>query len=381
MRYGFTPTLLERSPAPRTGGYIIDFWGVGYDVAERMDVLTDLVHTGYRVREVRFVDARGRRVGGFDADIFREATGGRFISISRGALSAILLQAIQSRVETLFADSIDGLEEASDGVLVHFRHQSTRRFDLVCGADGLHSRVRRCTFGPTEQFERFLGYTAAAFEAAGYQPRDPDVYVGYSTPGLQAARFALRDDSTMILLVAADAAARDIDVGDVDRQKRYLQARFASAGWECPQMLDAMQACRDLYFDRVSQIRMDRWSRGHVALVGDAAFAPSLLAGQGSALAMIGAYVLAGELARATTPDEAFGRYDALMRPFITEKQNSAERFAGSFAPKTQFGVFFRNQVTKALRFRSVTKLALGSSLFDRFTLPDYSTLTVDRRS
>ncbi len=135
-----------------------------------------------------------------------------------------------------------------------------------------------------------------------------------------------------------------------------------------------MESCDDLYFDRVSQIRMDTWSQGRVALVGDAAFCPSLLAGQGSALAMIGAYVLAGELSRAGgLPEEAFRRYERLLHPFMLTKQNAAEKFASSFAPKTRLGLFVRNQVMKVLGIPFVTRRVMSSTLLDRINLPDYS--------
>ena len=203
-RHGLIPTLVERAPALREGGYIIDFWGAAYDIAEQMGVLPELLRAGYRVREVRIVDERGHRKGGFDAALFREAAFGRYTTIARGDLGAILFRAIDTRVETLFGDSITGLEDGVDGVLVHFEHAPPRRFDLVVGADGLHSTVRSLAFGPEAQFEKFLGQTVVAFQVAGYPHRDEDVYVAYSAPGRQIARFALRGDSTLFLCVFAE---------------------------------------------------------------------------------------------------------------------------------------------------------------------------------
>ena len=373
LRYGFSPTLVERAPAPRAEGYVIDFWGVGYDIVDEMGLLPEVLAAGYQLRELRLVGSRGERVGGFDAGVFGKATNGRYTSLPRGALSAILYRSIAQRVETLFGNSIIALEQDSDGVLAHFERESPRRFDLVVGADGLHSAVRKLVFGEEPAFERSLGYTVAAFETVGYRPRDEDVYVSHAAPGRQVARFSMRDDRTMFLLVVADPQAQAVDPGDTAANRRYIHERFASVQWECPQILAEMDRCDEVYFDRVSQIRMDRWSKGRVALVGDAAFAPSLLAGQGSALAIIGAYVLAGELSRAARPEDAFAAYEATLRPFLVQKQDAAERFASSFAPATQLGISLRNLITKAMGFAPVAKLAIGTTLRDDIELPNYA--------
>ncbi len=372
-RRGFRPTLVERAPQLRTGGYVIDFWGLGYDIAERMGLLGKLKERGYDVREVRIVDDHGRRVGGFGVGVFRSLTDGRFVSVVRGDLAALIYEKIEGRCECLFGDSVTGVEQVEDGVYVTFAHAPARRFDLVIGADGLHSVVRELAFGREDRFEKYLGYAAAAFAIDGYRPRDADVYVAYAAPGKQVARFAMRGDRTVFLFVFAADEPPQIKPHDVAAQKNMLHAVFEGAGWECGNILAALDACDEIYFDRVSQIRMDAWSRGRIALIGDAAFCPSLLAGQGAALAMISAYVLAGELAaNDAQPAAAFQRYEQRMRGFIAEKQKAAEGFARSFAPKTRLGLFIRDQVTKAFAIPGVAKLAMGPSLFDRLELPNY---------
>jgi 2-polyprenyl-6-methoxyphenol hydroxylase-like FAD-dependent oxidoreductase len=144
--------------------------------------------------------------------------------------------------------------------------------------------------------------------------------------------------------------------------------------WECPRILEALDGTQDLYFDRVSQIRMPNWSRGRVVLVGDAAYCVSLLAGQGSALAMTGAYVLAGELAKSSGRHvEAFASYQRILRDFISAKQRGAERLAGAFAPKSRWGLFLRNQIINASAIPGFARFAFGRSVVDSLQLPEYS--------
>jgi 2-polyprenyl-6-methoxyphenol hydroxylase-like FAD-dependent oxidoreductase len=243
------------------------------------------------------------------------------------------------------------------------------------GADGLHSRVRELTFGPEDHFERYLGIKVAAFEVEGYRPRDELVYVMYSEVGQQVSRFSMRNDRTMFLFTFADP-----DAGippDMPSQKGVLHRRFRGSGWECPQILEALDATGELYFDRVSQIEINHregsWARGRVTLVGDAASCVSLLGGQGSALAMAAAYILAGELHRANGDHaRAFAQYQRLFCPFVSMKQRAARRFAGVFAPKSSMSLFFRNQVLRLLSIGWVATATVGREFSDRISLPDY---------
>ncbi len=370
---GFEPTLIEHAPALRAGGYVIDFWGLGYDIAERMGLADDIDRIGYHMREMRIVDDLGERVTGFGTKIFHELTGGRFVTLGRSDLSRLLFEKIKGTTEIIFGNEIVGLQEHTDCVQVQFKHAGERRFDLVIGADGLHSNVRRLVFGPEDRFEKQLGYVVAAFEVRRYRPRDEDVYVIYSKPGRMLGRFALHDDRTLFLFVFA----ADVDplpaMLDLPAQKAMLRESFGEGKWECTRILAELDRTQDLYFDRVSQIRTNSWSRGRVALAGDAAFCVSLMAGQGSALAMTAAYVLAGELAKASGQHEvAFGKYEELLRAYIEMKQRGAKRFAAAFAPKTRWGLFLRNQVIKAFAIPGLARLAFGRDLIDTLQLPDY---------
>jgi 2-polyprenyl-6-methoxyphenol hydroxylase-like FAD-dependent oxidoreductase len=375
LHYGLEPTLVEPAARLRTGGYIIDFWGAGFEIAERMGILPEIRRKGYVVREVRVVSQSGKRVAGFPAGAFSRMTRGRFISLPRGELAASIFGKIEGKVETIFGDSVKYLEQTGTGVSVTFERGGAREFDLVVGADGLHSRVRELVFGEEKRFEKYLGYKAAAFEARGYRPRDELVYVMFTRVGQQVVRFAMRDDRTLFFFTFRDEEIGEAN--DVQSQKGLLRRRFGASGWECPRILDALDASGDLYFDRVSQVQMDPrqglWTRGRVTLLGDAAFCVSLLAGQGSALAMVGAYVLAGELHRAKGDyAQAFSRYQQLLGPFIFSKQRAALRFAGTFAPKSNFALFLRNQIFNLMAIPWVAEIAVGRDLADKIDLPDY---------
>ncbi len=235
---GFRPTLVERAPRLRSGGYIIDFWGSGYDVAERMGLLPELLRQGYDIRELRLVDTYGHRVGGFRADVFRELTFGRYTTVARSDLARLIYRSVEDRCESIFGDSVKVIEQDGEGVRVAFEHMPERRFDIVIGADGLHSPVRRLVFGAEDRFEKYLGYCVAAFEVEGYRPRDELVYVSYAIPGKQVARFSMRGDRTLFLFVFASERPPTIDAHGTQAFKRVLQSEFADAGW------NARRSCR-----------------------------------------------------------------------------------------------------------------------------------------
>lgn len=371
-RAGFEPTLVERAPALRTAGYVIDFWGMGYDIAGRMGLDADIDRVGYHMRELRVVDDAGRRLAGFGTKVFDELTQGRFVTLGRSELSRLIFDRIKDTTETVFGDRITELVEDQDGVRVRFAKGSERRFDLVVGADGLHSGVRELAFGPQSRFEKNLGYCVAAFEANGYRPRDEDIYMLYGIPGRMLGRFTMHDDRVLFLFIFA---ADDNPLPEsLIEQKALLRDRYAGGKWETRFVLEELDRTEDLYLDRVSQIRMPNWTRSRVALIGDAAFCVSLAAGQGSALAMISAYVLAGELAKAGGQyPEAFAAYESRLRAYIAEKQRGAARFASAFAPRTPFGMWFRNLVIKSLAIPGLAYYAAGRDIMDKLELPDYN--------
>jgi 2-polyprenyl-6-methoxyphenol hydroxylase-like FAD-dependent oxidoreductase len=370
---GHDVLLVEAAPKLRSGGYVIDFWGVGYDIAEKMGLLPRIRDLGYQGREVRFVDRRGRKRGGFSTEGFRSLLNGRFTTLRRSDLAATIYAALDAQVETIFGDSVASIEEVGQYARVGFDHAPPRQADLVVGADGLRSRVRRLVFGPDEAVEVSLGYHVAAFEVEGYRPRDDLVLVSHAAPGRQISRWSTRDDRTVFLFVFRDEYLTTDSPTTEQERKSVLRNVFADVGWECPQALAAMANVSSIYFDRVSQVRMDRWTKGRTALVGDAAACVSLMAGEGTGLAMAEAYVLAGELRKCGGDHgAAFARYQERMMPFLKRKQASAAKFASSFAPKSAFGITFRNLVSRLLGAPFVANLLFGRELRDEIKLPDY---------
>lgn len=373
MRTGYEPTLIEQAPEPRSGGYVIDFWGVGYEVAERMGIIDKVRARGYQVEDVCLMRPDGSVGGHFGAGVFHELTDGKFTTLPRGDLAACLFESVQGRVETLFGRSISRVSTCNDGLDVTLDDGTERSFDLLVGADGLHSNVRSLVWGRQADFERRLDYYVAAFECRGYPHRSTNAYVSCARPGRSISRFSMRDDRTLFLFVlSADRLAMAEPHDDVARRAALHQV-FSDFGWEAPEILAAAEDIPDIYFDRVSQTVVPDWSRGRTVLLGDAAACASLLAGEGTGLAMTEAYMLAGELARAKGDvDTALRLFEARLRPFIEDKQKSARAFASSFAPDTSFGIFVRNTATRLMGFRPLAKLLLGNSVTDAFDLPDY---------
>ncbi|OBI80008.1 FAD-binding domain [Mycobacterium sp. 1245805.9] len=372
-RYGHEPTLIEKAPRLRTGGYVVDFWGGGYSVAERMGLTPELHAAGYVVREVRLVDRNSRKVGGFSAESFQRNLDGRFVTIPRGDLAAMIHRSIDPHVETVFGESVSAIAQDGTGVRVTLARGQSRRFDLVVGAGGIHSPVRGLVFGPESEFEVDLGYRVAAFEVQGYRPRDELIYLAYTTPGRMLARFAMRGEKTLLLFVFTAEHMRGPDPRDLPEVRTTLRQVFGDTGWECPEILRELDGAPDVYFDRVSQIVMDRWSQGRVALIGDAAAAVSLLAGEGTGLAMVQGYVLAGELGRdGADHREAFLRYERRLRPIVEARQRSARAFASMFAPKTALGLWARNQSSKLLDIPWLADRLIGSEFRDDIALPEY---------
>lgn len=372
-KLGHEVLLVEKAPALRTGGYILNLWGLGYDVAEKMGLLPRLQALQHHAEELRIVDRRGRQCGGYHTDALLRLTKGRLMALARADLTASVHGLLGAGVETIFDDSVAAIQDDGEQVRISFDHAAPRTVDLVVGADGLHSRVRELAFGPKATFELSLGCHVAAFEISGYRPREDHISVIHGAPGRYLSRFPVRDDKTLFFMVFRDEYLPAGIPADESARKLALAGVFADLGWECPRILSALQDANDVYFDSVSQIRCDSWVKGRTVLTGDAAACPSLLAGAGAGLAMAEAYALAGEIhQRPGDCKTALARYETLMKPFVLRKQRRATALVPSFVPKSAFGVAARNFATCLMRLPVFPQILMGRYLRDDIELPDY---------
>ncbi|WP_019631995.1 FAD-dependent monooxygenase [Actinomadura atramentaria] len=304
-RAGYSVTIVEKAPDLRDGGYAVDFRGdVHLGLLRKMGVLDDIEAAETNMGATSYVKANGKRIATMPEDMFAGD-----VEILRGDLARILYERTRPYTEYLFGETITAMREDADGVTVSFEHAEPRRFDLVVGADGLHSGVRRLAFGPEERFVRHLGLHCAVFTVPNHLNLDREG-LGYVTPGRVALMYAARDNTEARAMFYFASGSLGLERLSPDAQRRLVAETFAGAGWETDRLLAAMDDAPDFYCDAVAQVRMESFTLGRVALIGDAAFSPSPLSGMGTGLALVSAYVLAGELAAAHGDHEAaFARY------------------------------------------------------------------------
>jgi len=375
-RYGFDVTVVERADAIRSGGYPIDVRGTAIDVVEQMGMLAQLQAAHIDSRKLTFVDAEGAPIGIIRPEALTGGVAGRDIELPRGTLTALLYGLTRDgAVRYRFNESIDALEDDGAAVDVRFKSGAQGRFDIVVGADGLHSNTRALVFGPEQTFNRYLGRCFNLFSLPNYAGLSHEG-ITYAEPGRMAGVYAVGDGDTLhgFLTFAADEPPF-LSHPNADEQRRRTAELFAGDGWEVPRLIEAMQHSDDLYFDTVSQIHMPHWSSGRVVLVGDAAYAPSFLSGQGSSLALVGAYVLAGELATHTDPGEAFASYERITRPFMEANQALAGSGGSFLLPRTPEELAARNRALVALESSGEGDLHSEQSrrVHSALRLPDYA--------
>ncbi|MEU7479591.1 FAD-dependent monooxygenase [Lentzea sp. NPDC042327] len=356
-RHGFDVTVVERSHTLRGGGYPIDIRGTALGVVERMGLLPRLREAHVDTRRITFLDAGGERVASIRPETITGGDDHRDLEVRRGDLAEILYEVVRDDVEFLFDNSVVAMDDHDGGVDVTFRSGLQRTYDHVVGADGLHSAVRALTFGPEEQFHRYLGYCFAGFTLPNHLGLAHEALL-WNEPGRAAALYAVGEEPTVHGFLSFTRAEAPFGAFHDPLAQRDLVAEvFAGDGWEVPRLVAAMRSAEDLFFDTVSQIRMPHWSSGRVALVGDAAYAPSFLTGQGSSLALVGAYVLAGHLGTAPDHAAAFAAYERGTRPFVEANQNLVREGDAELFPGTAEALAARNA---ALRERET--MATGGS-------------------
>ncbi|MFI6743762.1 FAD-dependent monooxygenase [Nonomuraea sp. NPDC050451] len=311
-RHGFDVTVVERAPAIREGGYKVDIRGAALKVIERMGLMEAVRAASTDMRIATHYDARGRKVATMDADLFGGRTGDD-AEIMRGDLNELLYDLTRHDVEYVFGDSVTDIAE--DGT-VTFERSAPRRFDLVVGADGAHSNTRRIAFGEESEYARDLGYYISICTVPNTLGLDREEAV-HAAPGRTANVYSTRQDTRAKALFMWSSEPLAYDHRDTEGQKELLVKAMAGAGWEVPALLESVRDAEDFYFDSVTQIHMDRWFKGRVVLVGDAAYCASPASGQGTSLALVGAYVLAGELAKGGGAEG----YEREMRGFVEANQ------------------------------------------------------------
>lgn len=319
-KYGFNPTLVEKHPVLRTEGYKLDIRGCAVDVIKRMGLYDAIFDARTEIQKAQFVDRSGKVVREVTPDLCGVRSEGD-LEIVRGNLCEILFKHIGD-IKCLFGDSIKDISQHENGVQVKFEKNREGLFDLVIGADGLHSKVRKLCFGEESNFLKELGLYVSFYSIPNYLHLDR-IEIEYHSPKRFAIAYCPRDGLAKAGF-AFSSQQSFLEVSDVNtnQQKEFLRKAFANEGWEIPRLLSYMNEAPDFYFDCMAQIHMSQWAKGRVALVGDAGYAPAPVSGQGTSVALIGAYVLAGELAEAQGDyKRAFHGYEENMRDFVKKNQ------------------------------------------------------------
>ena len=374
-KYGFDITLVERAKCVRSGGYPIDLRGPAVEVAERTGILPGVKVAHIDTQRLSWVDEEGKPFVTIRPEQLSGGKEGRDLEVPRGALTSLLFEVTRRGIDYRFKDSIRSLSDTATGVSVIFESGRQETYDLVMGADGLHSKTRELIFGPESLFERYIGYCFGACTMPNHLHLAHEAHV-YTIPGKNATLYAPGDSKILwAILTFKHPRPREVHgIGTVEERKLVAQV-FAGGGWQIPRIVSAMMVADDFFFDTVSQIHMPQWSRGRVALAGDAAHATSFLSGQGSSMALIGAYVLAGELASNSDHTSAFASYERIFRSYVEANQALVDGGTAAVLPETAEAICARNEALRAAAEHGADYAhgSHASTVINAFRLPDYS--------
>lgn len=326
-RDGCAVTVVERAPRPRDTGYAVDFRGEALDVLAEMGVLGEVRAHQTRMGGTTVVDEHGEVVAELPAETF-----GGELEVPKRELSRILHRRTEDDVTYVFGDSIAALTQHGSGVTVAFERGGTRDVDLVIGADGVHSTVRRLAFGPQPGALRHLGMSGVGFRAPNHLGLDRRSIL-QTSPGSAVLMFGYDGPAApMTVSLSFATAGPELDRRPRHEQEQAVRDAFAGRGWEVPRLLGAMSAADDLYFASSGQVHLERWWQGRVALAGDAGYCAAPTSGMGTSQALIGARTLARRLAEAGGDHEAaFAAYEAELRPYVEENQKRGREAAAMF--------------------------------------------------
>lgn len=352
-RSGFAPTIVERAGRTRSSGAPVDVQGQAFEIVATMGLSGLLRQAATHVREMVLIDGRGREAARVDMAAF--SGGGESIELPRGDLARILYEASNGDAEYIFNDQIVACADTAGGVDVRFESGIERRFDLLIGADGLHSCVRKLAFGPEDAFVHYAGLYFATMPLSDESP-NPSKVLLYNRPGRAIAIHPARDKA-LCAFIFRYPPVPDFNPRDSAQHRLILEAAYGNQGWRSNELIEKARAVDDLYFDAVSTVSLDTWSRGHIALAGDAASCLSLF-GNGSSNAIIGAQMLAKELGAARDHRTAFARYEERHRPLVESRLRNFRRAAEQIVPKTSAGIAIRSLAIRLMPFaRRVSRM------------------------
>ena len=376
-RNGYRVIIVEIADGIRPGGQTVDLRGAGGDVVERMGLIDQMRERSVDQNGVAWIKAHGTRRAEMPVTAFNGNGLVSKLEILRGDLVDVLYEATKDAAEYRFNTRIERLSQADAAVEATLTDGTTLSADLVVGADGPHSAVRRLAFGPEEQFVKPLGGYNAWFTAPDTVGLD-GWYLMYQAPGLNASMRPSHDPALCKAGLAFRSEPLAVDRRNADEQRALLTQHFAGAGWQCDALLSAAAKADDFYFDAFVQVHMPTISKGRVTLVGDAGYCASPLSGMGTSLALVGAYVLAGELGPADSLDAkrtraALRRYEAVMRPYIDRCQDLPKGIDG-YLPKSASDIAVTAGVMKWMQrwpFRSFAEKKWFTTA-DAIDLPVY---------
>jgi 2-polyprenyl-6-methoxyphenol hydroxylase-like FAD-dependent oxidoreductase len=367
-RQGHTVTITEQARQLRSGGQAVDFRGPSLVVLEKMGLLDQVRASATQMGPLALVDERGKEVGRLPAEVVSGE-----LEIFWGDLARILYDAVREDVDYRFGVRVTALADEGGRIEATFSDASTGTYDLVFGADGLHSGVRGLIFGPEDQHVTQLGQYFGLFDTENHLRLD-HCGMACSLPGRTVALQATAPDKPARASFFLSDPQLVFDYRDTEENKRLFAERFAGIGWEIPDLLDGLADAPEVYFDSIAQVHLNSYSRGRVCLIGDAAWCASPRSGMGTSLAVVGAYVLAHELGAARGDyAAAFARYQQLLVPYVARCQKLAIDNLKLDSPSVWIRRL-RNVAIRLLRIPAVSKLVVRQSLVvgRSFTLPSY---------